>query len=471
MEKKPLIFFSVVSALLIGFAFVDSATISQMAGSDTLSASRSVINNNLNAVNQELTYNDEAVIWTLNSATAFRIYNSNGSTTVLTVNTASGSTTVAGMMYSSNFYATSTTATSSFLGGVIAGQGIRLTGFGSCNLDTDSNGFLQCGSDSTGSAVPDVTYGLISATRYYQASTTATDNLSWRFANGFVSQASSTISSLNLGVDLTVANGGTGVSTLTDNGVLIGAGTGAIEALTVGTNGQLLVGSTAAAPVFATANCAAGLTCTLGAGTFQIDLDVVSIALGGTNSTTYPLNSLLFYNGTSILATSTQPLFIGSLNATSSALTSTFSGPVYITASSTHSGFLYRSGNATTSGNVEVFNGQFVNRMASSSGDTVHIVEWASSTMRRILLGANSTIILNATSSQPIDGGLYKLLICQDNAGARTVTWGYSDRLRWWRGTTTVDSTANECTLVGFLYDGLTRLYYGVASSTDLNSR
>lgn len=75
------------------------------------------------------------------------------------------------------------------------------------------------------------------------------------------------------GTDLTVENGGTEASSLTDNGVLVGSGVDAITALTVGTNGQLLVGSTGADPVFATANCGTGLTCTLGAGTFQIDVD------------------------------------------------------------------------------------------------------------------------------------------------------------------------------------------------------
>lgn len=42
------------------------------------------------------------------------------------------------------------------------------------------------------------------------------------------------------GADLSVANGGTGVSTLTDNGVLIGNGSGAIQATAVGTSGQVL---------------------------------------------------------------------------------------------------------------------------------------------------------------------------------------------------------------------------------------
>ncbi len=84
------------------------------------------------------------------------------------------------------------------------------------------------------------------------------------------------LNSLVLVTDLIVAHGGTGASTLLDNAVLVGSGTSAITALTVGTNGQLLVGSTGADPVFATATAGNGLTATLGAGTFQIDADTAS---------------------------------------------------------------------------------------------------------------------------------------------------------------------------------------------------
>jgi len=70
-----------------------------------------------------------------------------------------------------------------------------------------------------------------------------------------------------------VDHGGTGAVTLTDHGVLIGSGTGAITPLTVGTNGQLLIGSTGADPVFATLNADRSLTATVGAGTLEIDAD------------------------------------------------------------------------------------------------------------------------------------------------------------------------------------------------------
>ena len=47
-----------------------------------------------------------------------------------------------------------------------------------------------------------------------------------------------------------VANGGTGQATLTDNGVLIGNGTGAVDVTSAGTTRQVLVGVTGANPVF-----------------------------------------------------------------------------------------------------------------------------------------------------------------------------------------------------------------------------
>lgn len=76
--------------------------------------------------------------------------------------------------------------------------------------------------------------------------------------------------------DLVVADGGTGASTLTDHGVLVGSGTDAVTALTVGTNGQVLVGSTGADPVFATITDGEGIDTTLGAGTLTIACETAS---------------------------------------------------------------------------------------------------------------------------------------------------------------------------------------------------
>jgi len=81
------------------------------------------------------------------------------------------------------------------------------------------------------------------------------------------------VASLSLGSPLTVANGGTGLATITDGGVMLGSGTGAVTALAQATNGQLVVGSTGADPVLASLTApAAGVTITGGAGTITFAL-------------------------------------------------------------------------------------------------------------------------------------------------------------------------------------------------------
>lgn len=55
---------------------------------------------------------------------------------------------------------------------------------------------------------------------------------------------------LTLGTDLSVVNGGTGASTFTENGVLLGDGTGPVAATSQGTNGQVLTANTGLAPTW-----------------------------------------------------------------------------------------------------------------------------------------------------------------------------------------------------------------------------
>ena len=59
-----------------------------------------------------------------------------------------------------------------------------------------------------------------------------------------VSGSQAVLDTLALDTALPVASGGTGAATLTDGGVLLGSGTGAVTALGQATNGQLVVGST-----------------------------------------------------------------------------------------------------------------------------------------------------------------------------------------------------------------------------------
>jgi len=80
------------------------------------------------------------------------------------------------------------------------------------------------------------------------------------------------IDDLQLTTDLTVPYGGTGASTFTDHGVLVGSAAAAITALGVATNGKLIIGSTGADPVVASvASTDGSLTVTEGAGTLVIE--------------------------------------------------------------------------------------------------------------------------------------------------------------------------------------------------------
>ena len=80
---------------------------------------------------------------------------------------------------------------------------------------------------------------------------------------------------------LPVPNGGTGLNTITDHGVMIGSGVGNVTPLAVGTNGQTLLGSTGADPVFATlGSTLSTIQYTTGAGTLALDCQVAQ-ALSG----------------------------------------------------------------------------------------------------------------------------------------------------------------------------------------------
>ena len=85
-----------------------------------------------------------------------------------------------------------------------------------------------------------------------------------------VSGSAAVLDSLSLDTALPVGSGGTGASTLTDGGVLLGSGTGAITALGQATNGQLVIGSTGADPVLATLTGGSNITVTNSAGGITI---------------------------------------------------------------------------------------------------------------------------------------------------------------------------------------------------------
>ena len=120
---------------------------------------------------------------------------------------------------------------------------------------------------------------------------------------------------IDLGGTLIVSNGGTGATTLTTHGVLLGNGTSAVTATTAGTTGQVLTGVTGGAPTFQspaassitiTGDSGGGLTGNsftftgsstgltfAGAGSTETLGGILVVSHGGTGQTTFTANEIL----------------------------------------------------------------------------------------------------------------------------------------------------------------------------------
>ncbi len=83
---------------------------------------------------------------------------------------------------------------------------------------------------------------------------------------------------------LPVANGGTGATTLTDGGVLLGSGTSAVTATAVLTNGQLLIGDGTGDPTVGTLTGTSPIGITNGAGSITIAASDASTSAKGVAS-------------------------------------------------------------------------------------------------------------------------------------------------------------------------------------------
>ena len=89
---------------------------------------------------------------------------------------------------------------------------------------------------------------------------------------------------------LGVANGGTGAATITNNGVVIGAGTGALSGVT-GTSGQVMTVNGSNQPIFSAINLASSAAVS----------GALAVANGGTGASALATNNVLLGNGTSAL--------------------------------------------------------------------------------------------------------------------------------------------------------------------------
>jgi len=118
-------------------------------------------------------------------------------------------------------------------------------------------------------------------------------------------------------------------------------------------------------------------------------------------------------------------------------------------------------------GNLVLGAGQFAMAYASSTNPAqIQTIDWNSGGMQRIIASSSLSLVINATSSHPYDGGHYILKICQDGTGSRSITFITPGQLAWANGTTTISSAANSGTLLGMIYDARIARYDVVASST-----
>lgn len=154
-----------------------------------------------------------------------------------------------GLLYTGTNGLVQTTATTS----VTAGSGISFTTFTALGSSPITIACTGC----SGASVPNVTYTTIGGTRFYTASSTATDNLAWLFGSGFTTQSSTTVGYLN-------AVGITSTSTFSNAvNIVAGQNTGNSSLLpaegalnvtctnSIGLCGQFYrnIGSTAVAPI------------------------------------------------------------------------------------------------------------------------------------------------------------------------------------------------------------------------------
>jgi len=133
---------------------------------------------------------------------------------------------------------------------------------------------------SAGAGDPSINFQ-ISATTNYAIGIDNSDSDEFKLTNSTSPSAGTELVAItNAGVitlanDLDVSEGGTGVSTLTSHGILMGNGAGDIQATAEPANGELLIGSTGNQPVLATLASAGGtVTITVGAGTINLEASV-----------------------------------------------------------------------------------------------------------------------------------------------------------------------------------------------------
>ncbi len=277
------------------------------------------------------------------------------------------------------------------------------------------------------------------------------------------------------GTDLSVANGGTGLSTFGGTNHILYT----TAADTLASEAAFIYDQSTDTMTLAKLSLTNGTTTTLFA----------------THASTTNATSTKFFAS---VASSTD---LTSLNATSTKFQSVFASFTFATSSSAFHfaggfssapSFLYSIASSSPSAlwgfsiatTTVVQNAQFSTGFASSTANlpTVLVV-WNGTTTSMAgntffyLLQQNTTFIMNSTSSLPSTAPLsyFTLLLCQDGTGGRTVSWANPGSIGWafpdGSATPTIKTTANTAFRILFEYQLRTGRYFGIATSSVTDPR
>jgi len=286
---------------------------------------------------------------------------------------------------------------------------------------------------------------------------------------------------------LAVANGGTGAVTLTDGGVLLGSGTGAVTAMGVLADGEIIVGDGTTDPV---AESGATARTSLGAAASGANTDITSlaglttdltVAQGGTGAGTFTDGGVLLGAGTgaitamAVLADSemivgdgtTAPVAESGATLRTSIGVGTGNSPQFTgielghatdsTITRVSAGLLAVEGNnIALVGTAQEYT-RTQNFNATSLTSTTNAVAWVASSNQVV----SHTMTENTTFSAPsalVDGAFYNLAIIQD-AGASSFTIAFNAVFKFTGGAApTWTVTANARDYITFRSNG-TNLY------------
>jgi len=230
--------------------------------------------------------------------------------------TGASSLTDHGVLLGSGAAAISVTAVGA-TGTVLKGNTGADPTFGAVDLTTDVTGILPVANGGTGlSTITDHAIMIGSGAGAVTPLAVGATNQVLLGSTG----ADPTWGQVDLGTDVTgtlpVTNGGTGAATLTDGGILLGSGTGAITALAQPTDGQLPIGNTGSDPTMATITAGANISVVNGGGSITISSSATGVTwneVTGTSQTASVNNGYICNNAALVTVTLPDTAALGSI--------------------------------------------------------------------------------------------------------------------------------------------------------------